>query len=38
MNRTGMNTATSDRLMLMTVNPICFDPASAACIGVIPRS
>ena len=38
MNSTGINTATSEILMDITVNPICRAPASAACIGVLPIS
>ena len=33
MNRSGMNTATSERLIETTVNPIWRAPLSAACIG-----
>ena len=38
MNRIGMNTATSEILIDITVKPICLAPISAACIGVCPRS
>ncbi len=38
MKISGMNTATSDRLIDTTVKPICREPISAACIGGTPRS
>ena len=38
MNRSGMNAATSDRLMEITVKPICRAPSRAARIGDEPRS
>jgi hypothetical protein len=38
MNSSGMNTATSERLMEITVNPICRDPTRAACINGMPCS
>ena len=38
MKRSGMNTATSDRLMEITVNPICRAPFNAASIGESPFS
>ena len=38
MNSNGMNTATSDALMEITVKPICRAPLKAACIGESPRS
>ena len=38
MNRMGMNTATSDRLIDTTVNPICRAPTNAACKGAMPFS
>ena len=34
----GMNTATSDRLIDITVKPISFAPSSAASFGFIPAS
>ena len=34
----GMKAASSDTEMEMTVKPICFEPASAACIGLMPSS
>ena len=34
----GMNTATSEMLIDITVKPICRAPFNAACIGVSPRS
>ena len=37
-SRMGMNTATSEVLMDSTVNPISFDPRSAASIGENPCS
>ena len=38
MKMIGMNTATSEMLIEMTVNPICRAPASAASSGLMPRS
>jgi hypothetical protein len=38
MNRTGMNTATSDAVIATMVNEISFEPSSAACIGDLPIS
>ncbi len=38
MKMIGMNTATSEMLIDITVKPICFDPARAACSGVFPIS
>ncbi len=38
MNRIGMNTATSEMLIEITVKPICRAPANAACSGFMPRS
>ncbi len=38
MNSSGMKTATSERLMEMTVNPICRAPLQAASSGVQPCS
>ena len=38
MNSTGMNTATSDTLIDMTVKPICRAPSNAACSGGLPCS
>ncbi len=37
-NSSGRNTATSDRLMEMTVNPTSRVPCNAACKGFIPAS
>ena len=38
MNSTGMNAATRDTLIEMTVKPICRAPTSEACIGAMPAS
>ena len=38
MNKTGMNTATSDRVIDRIVKPISLEPSSAACSGVLPIS
>src|SRR4029077_16632709 len=38
MNKSGMNTATSETLNDTTVNPICFAPLSAASNGASPAS
>ncbi len=38
MNRTGMNTATSDSVMEMIVKPISFEAANAASIRPFPIS
>ena len=38
MKTSGINTATSEILIDMTVKPICRAPRSAACIGAMPRS
>ena len=38
MNSSGMNTATSDRLIESTVKPTSFAPSSAACMRVMPAS
>lgn len=38
MNSSGMNTASSEAVMLMIVNPICLAPRSAASRGDFPSS
>ena len=38
MKRSGMKTATSDRLIETTVKPICLEPTSAASMRLRPRS
>ena len=38
MNSSGMNTATSEVLIEITVKPICRAPLKAACIGASPCS
>ena len=38
MNSSGMNTAVSESVMEMIVNPISAAPSSAACMGVFPIS
>ena len=38
MNSTGMNTATSDRVIETIVKPTSFEPSSVACIRDLPIS
>ena len=38
MKSSGISTAISDTVSEMMVKPICFDPFSAACMGVSPSS